>query len=125
MTAEPYITFQGAKNLSVESALEKMEKFMNKFSTDTASAILSKDRRMSRPSDDSIEKLKTMISSLKEQTEFHEAEVKKLQVYNKKKRQLSTQEVASKNNTAISIATNAKNKKKHKSWDVVYLFCIV
>ena len=126
MTAEPYIIFQNAKNLSVESALEKMEKFMSKFTSDSTSAILSKDRRMSRPSDDSIEKLKTTISSLKDQSEFHQAEVKKLQLNSKKRRQLKQREVVPSfhyaieasspliDDTAASGAISNQNKNKNK-----------
>lgn len=126
MTAEPYIIFKNAKNLSIESALEKMEKFMSKFTSDSASAILSKDRRMSRPSDDSIEKLKTTISSLKEQSDFHQAEVKKLQLNSKKRRKLQQREVVPSfhyaieafspliDDNAASGAISNKNKKKLK-----------
>jgi hypothetical protein len=78
MTAEPFIIFRNSKCISVGDALEKIEKFTCKFSTDSASAILSKDKRLSRPSDDSIEKLKVMIVSIKEQSEFHKSEISKL-----------------------------------------------
>ena len=75
---EPLILVQKSKPISAEIALKKLSAFTNLHSNESASSILSKEKRLSKPSDDVMEKLRTMVASMKEEKQSYAAESKKL-----------------------------------------------
>jgi hypothetical protein len=88
MSIEPLIIISSAKRISVRRTLEKLEKFTSVYCHESAASILDKQSRLSRPSDDIVDKVKTMINSITEEKEAYSVECSKyvsLQISNSKK----------------------------------------
>ena len=74
MNSDPLILTISSKIISLDKALNKIEKFTALHSHESISSISSKQQRLINPSDDTLEKLKTMIASINEELTTYETE---------------------------------------------------
>ena len=96
MNSDPLILTISNKVISLDKALNKIEKFTALHSQESLSSISNKQQRLINPSDDTLEKLKTMITSIKEEVTTYEIEQNKNISYDSKKRSLVTSETPEK-----------------------------
>jgi hypothetical protein len=103
MNSDPFIIVRDSKPLSVHKSFQKISKFTQAYSNDAETSLMSKDKRLSRPSDDVVEKLKSMVASMEQDSLTNSALVEPADVDSMKKRQAGKSDMK----------TNRPKKKRH------------
>ena len=134
MNVDPLIVVQSSKKISTSKALERIFKFTS-TQCNESSSILSKQQRLSKPTDDVVDKLNIIKASINEEKEIHQREVEKgtastggknkstpaststssIQLSTKKdlKRKSTSTTIGSMNKEVSSNNRNAKQKKSN------------
>ena len=76
MNIDPLIIVHDSKQVSLQKAVSSIEKFTSIACDDNPASILSKQLRLSKPSEDVSEKLKVLVASIKEEMDPYMAAMK-------------------------------------------------
>ena len=76
MNIDPLIIVHNSKHVSLQKAVSSIEKFTSIACDDNPASILSKQLRLSKPSEDVSEKLKVLVASIKEEMDPYMAAMK-------------------------------------------------
>ena len=126
MNIDPLIIVHDTKVVSLQKALSTVEKFTSTACNDNPASILSKQLRLSRPSDDVSEKLKSLVASIHEEMGAYTSAMKDVKEYHSdnitksnKKRKLHTTANSSEANLKypeeVKVEKKSKVDKKSKS----------